>query len=73
MMKQKLFNKNSYPKCCANCFYGRTPKDRNSVLCEKKGIMHLDDSCGKYKYDPLKRVPQKLILSTNYSEDDFKL
>ncbi len=72
-MKQKLFNKKNYTKCCANCFYGRMPKDKLSVLCEKKGIMRLDDTCKGYKYDPLKRIPNRLILSGNYTEDDFKL
>ncbi len=72
-MKQKLFNKEKYKKCCANCYHGRLPKDKMSVLCEKKGVMRPEDSCSSYKYDPLKRIPQKLVLKNNYTEDDFKI
>lgn len=35
-MKQKIIDKKNYPKKCANCFYGRTPLEKTSVLCEKK-------------------------------------
>ena len=72
-MKQKLFDNKKYKKCCANCFFGRLPKDKLSVLCEKKGVMRPEDGCGSYKYDPLKRVPQKLVLKSDFTEDDFKL
>ena len=35
-MKQKIIDEKKYPKKCANCFYGRTPLDNASVLCEMK-------------------------------------
>ena len=72
-MKNKLVDEKNYPKSCKNCFYGRLTKDMQSVLCEKEGVVELNDSCKKYKYDPLKRVPNKTIIDTGFTEDDFKL
>ncbi len=73
MMKQKIIDNKKYSKQCSNCFFGRTPKDKDSVLCEKKGIVEPDSKCRHYKYDPLKRVPDKIVLRAEYNEDDFKL
>lgn len=72
-MKQKMFDKKKYSSCCANCFFGRMPKDKSAVLCERKGVVDPSSSCRHYKYDPLKRVPQKTLICADYSEDDFKL
>ncbi len=72
-MKQKLFDEKKYPKQCKNCFFGRITMDKKSILCEKNGIMELDASCKKYKYDPLKRVPNKNVINTDFTQDDFKL
>lgn len=72
-MKQKMIDDKKYSKQCSNCFYGRTPKDKDAVLCEKKGIVDPTDKCRHYKYDPLKRVPDKIVINTDYTEDDFKL
>ena len=54
-MKQKIIDEKKYPKKCANCFYGRTPLDNSSVLCEKKGVVDPESKCRHYQYDP----PQK--------------
>ena len=72
-MKQKMIDKKKYTNCCANCFYGRLPKDKSAILCEKKGVVDPNSNCRHYKYDPLKRVPQRIVLSSDYNEDDFKL
>ncbi len=72
-MKQKIINEKNYTKQCSNCFYGRTTKDRTEVLCEKKGIVSPDYKCRHYRYDPLKRVPNKTVIDTNYTAEDFKL
>lgn len=72
-MKQKIIDDKKYSKQCSNCFYGRSPKDKSSVLCEKKGVVDPFSKCRHYKYDPLKRVPQKISLDINYTEEDFKL
>ena len=72
-MKQKITDAKKYPKICANCFYGRVPKEKDSVLCEKKGVVDPQNKCRHYKYDPLKRIPEKIVLDTNYTAEDFKL
>lgn len=72
-MKQKLFNEKNYSKKCVNCAYGTLTDDKSNVLCEKKGVKEPDDFCRKYKYDPLKRVPQKITLRSDYTAEDFML
>jgi len=70
---QKLVDKKSHDARCAYCMNARIPKDGTVVLCKYKGITEPDSSCRKFKYDPLKRVPTKLKLSSDFSEDEFKL
>lgn len=72
-MKQKLIDVKKYPKKCANCFFGRTPLDKDSVLCEKKGVVDPESKCRHYIYDPLKRVPQKPLPPMEFTAEDFKL
>lgn len=72
-MKQKIIDEKKYAKQCANCFFGRMPKDKNTVLCEKNGVVDPQSKCRHYKYDPLRRVPDKIVINSNYTEDDFKL
>ncbi|MCM1363814.1 MAG: hypothetical protein NC122_06095 [Faecalibacterium sp.] len=72
-MRQKLLNDKDYVPGCALCKNGHVPKDNSVILCKYKGITNPDDSCKKFKYDPLKRVPTKIKISTDFSEEDFKL
>jgi len=70
---KKLFNEDISPQC-EYCHYGRITPDNYSVLCEKRGIMLPNSYCKSFKYDVLKRRPQKkLQLFADYSADDFKL
>lgn len=66
------FNKN-LQKSCAYCVYGKVIDGTNETLCKKRGVTDKRDYCRSYKYDPLKRIPQKAKISNNYSEEDFKL
>lgn len=72
-MKQKIIENKKYEKACHNCFYGRMPKDNESVLCEKKGNVDPYGKCRHYQYDPLKRKPDRLVVSKDFDENDFKL
>ncbi len=72
-MKQKIIDKRKYPKKCSNCFFGRTPLDNQSVLCEKKGEVNPDGKCRHYKYDPLKRIPAKPIFDSDFKPEDFEI
>ena len=72
-MKQKLFNKKDQIKRFDNCLQGEKAQDKMSIFCKKKGVKEPDDFCRKYKYDPLKRVPLKVVIDTDYSPEDFML
>lgn len=56
----KYFDKHITPKC-DYCQFGRRAKDGNKVLCEKRGLVNCNDSCGKFIYSPLKRIPVKQL------------
>ncbi len=72
-MKQKLFSEKNYSKKCVNCAHGTLTDDKMNVLCEKKGVKEPDDYCRKYTYDPLKRIPDKIVIRSDYTAEDFKL
>lgn len=70
-MKFKLF-KNKIEPSCSYCKFGKVDSNEK-VYCHKKGIKSLDDCCKAFKYDPLKRIPQKIILTSEYSKKDFEI
>ncbi len=70
---KKLFNKNDVTPSCSYCSHGRFAPDNESVLCMKKGVVSLDFSCKKFKYDPLKRRPIRPRAIEKFSEADFAL
>jgi len=71
-MAKGIFNKKLSPACkyCENAVISSFDED---IICRKKGVTRPDDRCGKYKYDPFKRVPNKIIINKNYSKDDFEI
>ncbi len=68
-----LFEKNMEPRC-AYCKRG-APLDEEQVMCLKKGIVSAGGSCGRFKYDPLKRIPLKPVTAdfSRLKEEDFVL
>ncbi|MBO4693631.1 MAG: hypothetical protein J5659_04505 [Clostridia bacterium] len=71
-MSFKLLN-DDIIKSCAWCLYGKKSEYTNDIFCKKRGITTKDYYCRKYKYDPLKRTPDKKIISDKYYGDDFSL
>ena len=71
-MSKKLFNKD-IPKKCAYCIFAETELSDFKILCSKKGPINHDDYCGKYKYNPLLRVPSKKIKGPAFKAEDFSL
>ena len=71
-MKISLFG-NKVERACAHCKYGKKTSNGNSVFCPKKGVIDAFASCRAYKYDPLKRVPKKVKLQSDFSEKDFSI
>ena len=68
-----LFRKD-IPRACEYCARGARLDD-DTILCAKKGLVKIDGSCRKFKYDPCKRVPPKAksMVFSNYEEEDFSL
>ena len=71
-MSNKGFNK-KLPKHCEYCIHGLKFGAENEIMCKKKGITNIFDSCRHYKYDPLKREPLKAKVSDNYNPEDFSI
>ena len=71
-MKKKVLGKNIDPKC-QYCQIGTLAANGESVICPKKGVLSKNESCGKFRYDPLKRVPRETPEILSFSESDFTL
>ena len=71
--KKTLFQEDIEPRCayCAKA----APLEEGKVLCVKKGVVPAGSHCGRFQYDPLKRVPPKpAVLDTSkLSPEDFRL
>ncbi len=71
-MKRKIIG--NVEAKCIYCKNGTLAADGKKVLCTKVGILDIDDSCKKFSYDPLKRVPSKPAPAlTGFSPEDFEL
>ncbi len=68
-----LFRKD-IEKNCSYCVHA-AKVDSSHVVCSKKGIIPCEESCRRFKYDPLKRVPVKGKAKdfTRYDDVDFSL
>ncbi|HCC36010.1 MAG TPA: hypothetical protein DEQ02_10465 [Ruminococcaceae bacterium] len=71
-MKQNLFDSDIAPMC-QYCLHGRISQSNLGILCVKCGIVDESFSCGKFKYDPLKRVPKAFQSLPEYTHKDFAL
>ena len=72
IMSKSLFDKGVSPKC-KYCKHGTEALGGETILCPKSGIHDPDFSCGKYKYDPLKREPNRPAPAQTFTDDDFRL
>ena len=59
MAKKKAYFGNNINPSCSYCQFGDLSKEGGQVVCEKSGMMKPDDSCKKWIYDPIKRIPKK--------------
>ena len=73
-MKKKLLGHHVEPMC-RYCQFGTRVAGSDTVLCPKKGVTDKDDSCKKFRYDPLKRKPQPQAPTEmlTFTENDFSL
>lgn len=72
-MNNKKFFDNTITPACAYCVHGQSISGGKESFCLKKGIVDATDSCRRFKYDVLKRIPHSDTISKNYSAEDFKL
>ncbi len=68
----KMFNKDTL-KSCEWCKFSRKSQFNDDLFCQKQGITEKFQVCRKYKYDPLKRTPEKKTVSSEFSKSDFKI
>ena len=71
-MAKSAFNK-KLEKHCEYCVYGAVLDFEDQIICKKRGVTDKTDSCRSYKYDPLKRIPVKVKIASDFTEEDFKL
>ena len=67
-----FFNK-ELPRSCKYCVYGKDLLFSEEILCKKHGVTSFSDYCRHYKYDPLRRVPEKVKIADGYKPEDFSL
>ena len=68
-----LFRK-KITRSCSYCVHA-TRLNEDEVLCVKRGIVRVDKTCLRFRYDPCKRIPLKRKATDfkKYNEDDFTL
>ena len=68
-----LFRK-KMPRSCSYCVHGTTVSN-DQILCIKRGVVSFTYQCGRFTYDPCKRVPLKAKAPdfTKYKDEDFTL
>ena len=68
-----LFRK-KVDKYCACCVHSGQ-SGNGGLICSKKGFVSPDDSCRRFRYDPLKRNPSRSAVKdfSQFTEEDFSL
>lgn len=69
MAKKKLFGNNIKPSC-KYCELGK-PGEGDVIKCSKFGDVKTYDSCKKFVYSPLKRIPKKELQLANSAVNDI--
>ena len=67
--KSNYFDKSIVAKC-DYCSLGKRAKDGNKIICEHRGLVDPNNSCGKFDYSPLKRIPVKQLNFVGSLADD---
>ena len=61
-------------RSCSYCQYG-TCLTKDQILCSKHGVVSYTYACGRFKYDPCKRIPArpKALDFRKYDKEDYSL
>lgn len=71
-MGTKLFGNGIKPSC-DTCTYGRPAPDEVMILCRKLGPVAASYHCGRYTYDPLRRIPKRQKPLPEFIPEDFSI
>lgn len=68
-----LFSRDIEPRC-AYCDRG-APLGEGRIACPKRGIVSPEGHCGRFRYDPLRRVPPRpaALDTSRFDREDFTL
>ncbi|MCQ2455676.1 MAG: hypothetical protein MJ090_06035 [Clostridia bacterium] len=71
-MGNKFFNikKN---KSCSCCVFGEVSPYLDEVFCKKRGVCEKRDYCRHFKYDVLKRQPERITPDKDFTPEDFSI
>ncbi len=72
MARQKLYG-NRKQTGCEVCEFGKLTADGEAVLCAAHGVVPPYHHCRRFRYDPLKRIPQRTNPLPAFSQEDFAL
>lgn len=70
---RKLFGNRIEPACEYCSFSRNVGSLKGMLLCEKKGGVSPVYRCGKFKYDPTKRIPKRSPLLPSHEKSEFEL
>ena len=72
MANKILYGKNAN-KQCACCENAVLAGDEIHMYCIRHGLMEKHNSCRRFIYDPIKRIPKMHPTLNNYTEFDFSI
>jgi hypothetical protein len=53
-------------KFCKYCERAKTLSDPDTMLCGRHGVVPAGHSCRRFRYDPLKRTPNRSVRELNF-------
>ena len=68
----KVFSKDMIPKC-EYCSTGLPCRERELVVCPKKGITQKNFSCRSFSYDPVLRTPKPIPVVKAHDKSEFEI
>ena len=72
-MRKKLYGNRNEPRC-AYCANGRAAADGVSFMCAHKGFVDPEGACRRFRYDPLKRIPETPRANPrSYAPEDISI
>ena len=68
-----LFRKKMARSCSYCAHAGKLNQEQ--MICQKKGVVSIYESCRRFRYDPLKRVPARPKAKdfSQFADKDFSL